>query len=381
RELVRAAVGDEEDAAADLVATETAWRATMRTRLAMDVLGDDAFPHALWKRITTASEVLTERVRSLHALEELRRIAGIAERAGESTFAYGVLAGDRATLSQAITLAESRRPADQDLAQELIARVLPRTGGARRIGLTGVPGAGKSTTIEALGAWLVERGHKVAVLTVDPSSARSGGSILGDKTRMQKLSMLENAYIRPSPSSGVLGGVARRTREAMLLCEAAGFDVVIVESVGVGQSEAVLADLVDCCALLLVPGAGDDLQGIKRGIMEIADVVVVNKADGDRLKLARRAASDYRHALHMLPPATPGWDTVVLTLSATEGTGLAEFWQAVEDHRAHLEADGGLGRRREAQQLKWLRSLVEESVLAAFYARPGVSESLAAAEA
>lgn len=295
--------------------------------------------------------------------------------------AEGVLSGNIAKLSQAITLAESRRPADQDLAQQLIAKVLPHTGGARRVGMTGVPGAGKSTTIEALGAWLVGEGHKVAVLTIDPSSSRSGGSILGDKTRMQKLSMLENAYIRPSPSSGVLGGVARRTREAMLLCEAAGFDVVIVESVGVGQSEAVLADLVDCCTLLLVPGAGDDLQGIKRGIMEIADVVVVNKADGDRIKLARRAAADYRHALRMLPPATPGWDTVVLTFSATEGTGLTEFWQSIEDHRAHLESDGGLGRRREAQQLKWLHSLVDEAVLSAFHAKPGVGDALRSAEA
>ncbi|MEH3054941.1 MAG: methylmalonyl Co-A mutase-associated GTPase MeaB [Patulibacter minatonensis] len=294
--------------------------------------------------------------------------------------AEGVLAGDRARLSQAITLAESRRPADQELAQELIARVLPHTGGARRVGLTGVPGAGKSTTIEALGEWLVGEGHKVAVLTIDPSSSRSGGSILGDKTRMQKLSLLQDAYIRPSPSSGVLGGVARRTREAMLLCEAAGFDVVIVESVGVGQSEAVLADLVDCCTLLLVPGAGDDLQGIKRGIMEIADVIVVNKSDGDRLKLARRATADYRHALKMLPPATPGWQTVVLNFSAVEGTGLSEFWQAIEDHRAHLETGGGLDRRREAQQLKWLHSLVDEAVLTAFHARAGVAEALAAAE-
>lgn len=295
--------------------------------------------------------------------------------------ASGVLAGNRAKLSQAITLAESRRPADQDLAQQLIASVLPHTGGARRVGITGVPGAGKSTTIETLGAWLVAQGHRVAVLTIDPSSSRSGGSILGDKTRMQKLSMLEQAYIRPSPSSGVLGGVARRTREAMLLCEAAGFDVVIVESVGVGQSEAVLADLVDCCALLLVPGAGDDLQGIKRGIVEIADVVVVNKADGERLGLARRAAADYRHALRMLPPATPGWETVVMTFSATEGTGLTEFWQAVEAHRAHLEAGGGLARRREAQQLKWLHALVDEAVLAAFHATPGVADALLAAEA
>jgi LAO/AO transport system kinase len=288
----------------------------------------------------------------------------------------GLLAGNRAILSRAITLAESRLASDRELAQEVMQRMLPRTGGARRIGLTGVPGAGKSTTIEALGVWLVERGHKVAVLAIDPSSTRQGGSILGDKTRMQRLSVLEDAFIRPSPTSGMLGGVARRTREAMVLCEAAGFDVIIVESVGVGQSEAELADLVDCVLLLLVPGAGDELQGIKRGIVEVADLIVVNKADGDAVRAAKRAAGDYRHALRMLPEATPGWKTPVLTASAAEGIGLAETWQAVEDHRTHMESTGELERRRAAQQLGWLRQQVEEVVLAAFHARPGVKEAL-----
>jgi LAO/AO transport system kinase len=288
----------------------------------------------------------------------------------------GLLAGNRAILSRAITLAESRLASDRELAQEVMQRMIPRTGGARRIGLTGVPGAGKSTTIEALGVWLVERGHKVAVLAIDPSSTRQGGSILGDKTRMQRLSVLEDAFIRPSPTSGVLGGVARRTREAMALCEAAGFDVIIVESVGVGQSEAELADLVDCVLLLLVPGAGDELQGIKRGIVEVADLIVVNKADGDAVRAAKRAAGDYRHALRMLPEATPGWKTPVLTASAAEGIGLAETWQAVEDHRTHMESSGELERRRAAQQLGWLRQQVEEVVLAAFHARPGVREAL-----
>ncbi|WP_210495204.1 methylmalonyl Co-A mutase-associated GTPase MeaB [Patulibacter sp. SYSU D01012] len=301
------------------------------------------------------------------------------KRPSAEEFEAGLRAGDRVTLSRAITLAESRLASDRHLAQEVMARVLPRTGGARRIGLTGVPGAGKSTTIEALGVWLVERGHKVAVLAIDPSSTRHGGSILGDKTRMHRLSALEDAYIRPSPTSGVLGGVARRTREAMVLCEAAGFDVIIVESVGVGQSEAELAHLVDCVLLLLVPGAGDELQGIKRGIVEIADVMVVNKADGDALKAARRAASDYRHALRMLPASTPGWKTPVLTASAAEGTGLAETWQAIEDHRAHMEESGELERRRDAQQLGWLRQQVEEAVLEAFHGRPGVAEALAEA--
>ena len=292
----------------------------------------------------------------------------------------GVISGDRGALARAITLAESRRPDDQEQAQELIAELLPRTGSARRVGLTGVPGAGKSTVIEALGLWLIEQGHKVAVLVIDPSSSRTGGSILGDKTRMQELSMHEDAYIRPSPTGGVLGGVARKTREAMLLCEAAGFDVVIVESVGVGQSEAELAELVDCLCLLLVPGAGDELQGIKRGIVEMADLVVVNKADGDRIPLARRARGDYRHALRMLPPSTPGWETPVQLASATEGTGLAEVWEAIEEHRKLLEETGLLDGRRLRQQQRWLSSMIEEAVLNAFHSRDGVEQAIAEAE-
>jgi LAO/AO transport system kinase len=292
----------------------------------------------------------------------------------------GVTGGDRGALSRAITLAESRRPDDQEHAQELIAAVLPLTGGARRVGITGVPGAGKSTTIETLGLWLIEQGLKVAVLVVDPSSARTGGSILGDKTRMQALSVNPDAFIRPSPSGGVLGGVARKTREAMLLCEAAGFDVILVESVGVGQSESELAELVDSLCLLLVPGAGDELQGIKRGIMELADLIVVNKADGDRVPLAKRARGDYRHALRMLPPSTPGWETPVLIASATEKTGLAEIWETIEKHRELLEETGLLTERRLRQQQRWLSSMIEEAVLSAFYVRDGVPEAIADAE-
>ena len=304
----------------------------------------------------------------------------MSERASVEELKQGVISGDRAALARAITLAESRRPDDQEQAQELIAELLPRTGGARRVGLTGVPGAGKSTVIEALGLWLIERGHKVAVLVIDPSSSRTGGSILGDKTRMQQLSMNENAYIRPSPSGGVLGGVARKTREAMLLCEAAGFDVVIVESVGVGQSEAELAELVDSLCLLLVPGAGDELQGIKRGIMELADLIVVNKADGDRIPLAKRARGDYRHALRMLPPSTPGWETPVQIASATEGTGLPEVWETIEKHRELLEETGLLEERRLRQQQRWLSSMIEEAVLNAFHSRDGVEHEIAEAE-
>lgn len=293
----------------------------------------------------------------------------------------GVRAGDRGALARAITLAESSRPDDQELAQELIAALLPATGKALRVGLTGVPGAGKSTVIEALGVWLIKRGLKLAVLAIDPSSTRTGGSILGDKTRMQELSAREEAFIRPSPSGGMLGGIARKTRETMLLCEAAGFDVVIVESVGVGQSEGELAELVDTLALLMVPGTGDELQGIKRGIMELADLIVVNKTDGDRLSAARRARGDFLHALRMMPPSTPGWDTPVLLASAVERTGLEEVWQAIENHRKLLEETGLLEERRADQRQRWLDAMIEEAVLAAFHEQPGVDERIAAARA
>ena len=304
----------------------------------------------------------------------------MSERPSVAALEEGVIKGDRTALSRAITLAESRRTDDQAEAQELIANLLPRTGKALRIGITGVSGAGKSTLIEALGLWLIGKDLKVSVLTIDPSSAKTGGSILGDKTRMQKLSVEENAYIRPSPSSGVLGGVARRTREAMLLCEAAGFDVVLVESVGVGQSEAEMAELVDSLCLVMVPGAGDDLQGIKRGIMELADLIVVNKADGERVNLAKRARGDYRQALRMMPPSTPGWETPVLIASATEGTGLAEIWETLEKHRALLDESGLLAERRLRQQQKWLASMIREAVLTAFNEREGVAEAIAEAE-
>ena len=291
----------------------------------------------------------------------------------------GVLAGDRAVLARAITLVESTRPDQQALALALVDRILPRAGGAARVGISGVPGAGKSTLIDALGLRLISDGHRLAVLAVDPSSTVSGGSILADKSRMPRLARDPRAFIRPSPSARTLGGVGRRTREALLLCEAAGYDVVLVETVGVGQSETLVADMVDSFVLLLVPGAGDEIQGIKRGIVELADVVAVNKADGDRKELARRAARDYRAALRYLRPRG-SWRPPVLTVSAAEGRGLEPLWGAVERHRAALAQGGGLEARRRDQRRRWLWHLVDEALAEAFRRAPAVAVRLGALE-
>ena len=268
----------------------------------------------------------------------------------------GIVAGDRTVLARAITLVESDLPSDADLASEVIERCLPRTGGARRVGITGVPGAGKSTFIEALGTHLTgERGESVAVLTIDPSSPLSGGSILGDKTRMEKLATNERAFVRPSATRGHLGGVARRTREAMLLCEAAGYRQVFVETVGVGQSETTIRSMVDFFLLLLLPGGGDELQGIKRGILEMTDLIAINKADGDARRRAERSRRDYEMALHLFPASADGWDPRVLTCSALTREGVSDIWEAVLEHRALLAANGRLARLREEQSLEWMR--------------------------
>tara|TARA_B100000029_G_scaffold511103_1_gene604189 strand:+ start:289 stop:1320 length:1032 start_codon:yes stop_codon:yes gene_type:complete len=281
--------------------------------------------------------------------------------------------GDRRALGRAITLIESRRPADQYRALALLDSLLEHAGNSIRVGISGAPGVGKSTFIEAVGVDLTAAGHRVAVLAVDPSSTRSGGSILGDKTRMESLSRDPAAFIRPSPSSGTLGGVARRTREAMLVCEAAGFDVVIVETIGVGQSETAVADMVDSFLLLIAPGGGDELQGIKRGIVEIADLVVVNKADGDLAGQAKVIAADYTGALHLLRPATKFWTPHVVTCSALERVGIGDVWQAVQEHQEALREGGELGRRREAQARHWMWSEVSESLLAALRDEPAVA--------
>jgi len=270
-----------------------------------------------------------------------------------------VASGDRAALARAITLMESRRPDHREAARALLQALMPRTGHAVRIGITGVPGVGKSTTIDTLGSMLTEKGHKVAVLAVDPSSTRTGGAILGDKTRMARLAADPNAFIRPSPSSGTLGGVAAKTRETMLLCEAAGFDVILVETVGVGQSETAVADLTDFFLVLMLPGAGDELQGIKKGILELADLIAVNKADDAGAK-AKAAAAEYKAALHILAPASPAWTPPVLTISGLTGQGLDELWTKVLDHRRRLEATGELAAKRRAQDTKWMWALVHE---------------------
>jgi LAO/AO transport system kinase len=273
-----------------------------------------------------------------------------------------VLEGDRRALARAITLVESSRADHREEADQLLAAVLPQTGRSVRIGISGSPGAGKSTFIEALGLHVVDRGHRVAVLAVDPSSTRSGGSILGDKTRMEELTRSPSAFIRPSPTGGTLGGVARRTRQAMLLCEAAGFDVVVVETVGVGQSEVAVDAMVDLFLLLLAPAGGDELQGIKRGIVELADLVVVNKADGELAAAARAAASDYASALHLLRPKQPGWEPRVVIASAIEGTGVPETWHAIEEFRRVLGTSGELERRRAEQARDWMWSEISESL-------------------
>jgi LAO/AO transport system kinase len=295
--------------------------------------------------------------------------------------ADALLAGKRAALARAITLVESTRADDRQVAEALLARVLAGTGAAVRVGITGTPGVGKSTFIESFGRHLTAAGHRVAVLAVDPSSARSGGSILGDKTRMTELARDPAAFIRPSPAGGTLGGVARRTREAMLLTEAAGFDVVLVETVGVGQSETAVADMVDMFLLLLAPGGGDELQGIKRGIMELADLVVVNKADGVLLQPARLAAAEYKAALHLMRPKSPAWSATVLLASAVERTGMAEVWDAVVSHRRALEAAAELGQRRAEQAKAWLWSELSEGLTARFRQHPAVAAELPALEA
>ena len=294
--------------------------------------------------------------------------------------AQRVRSGDRRALARAITLIESRRPDHQEQTERLLERLLPATGEAIRLGISGTPGAGKSTFIEALGGHVIEQGYRIAVLAVDPSSRRSGGAILGDKTRMQRLAQAPEAFIRPSPAGATLGGVTRRTREAGLACEAAGFDVVVVETVGVGQSEGAVAEMVDCFLLLLAPGAGDELQGIKRGVVELADLVVINKADGELLAAAQRAEADYRAALQLLRPPTPTWTPEVLACSALHDRGIDEIWQAVRRQRHALEASGELAAKRARQTRSWLWSEVQAALAEALRVDPDTAALLSELE-
>jgi len=282
----------------------------------------------------------------------------------------------RAGLGRAITLIESRRADHQVEARALLADIMPRTGAAQRIGITGVPGVGKSTFIESFGTLLTGLGLRVAVLAVDPTSRRSGGSILGDKTRMAKLAADDNAFIRPSPAGDTLGGVSRKTRETMLVCEAAGYDVILVETVGVGQSETVVADMVDFFLVLMLPNAGDELQGIKKGVLEVADLIAVNKADIDE-NAAKRAARAYEIALHIMEQADPDWSPPVHTISGFSGMGLPELWQAIELHRRKTEASGSRHRRRAGQQIRWLDALIQDGLADRFASRPDVAPRLA----
>jgi LAO/AO transport system kinase len=289
-----------------------------------------------------------------------------------NSLADAIRSGDRTALPRAITLLESTRADHREKAQQLLLELLPEAGKAHRVGITGVPGVGKSTTIESLGMQLIDRGHRVAVLAVDPSSTRTGGSILGDKTRMARLAVHPDAYIRPSPTSGTLGGVAKATRETVVLLEAAGFDVIVIETVGVGQSEVAVANMVDTFVLLTLARSGDQLQGIKKGVLELADIVAVNKADGDHLPEARQAARELSSAIRLIYPRETLWRPPVLTMSAAEGTGLAELWETVERHRDVLTEAGEFDARRRAQQVDWTWQMVRDTVLDRVLSSPEV---------
>ncbi len=291
-------------------------------------------------------------------------------------YVQGVLNGDRRLIAKTITVIESSLPAHQRLAHTIIDLLLSYAGKAIRLGITGVPGVGKSTFIESLGTMLVKKGHRVSVLAVDPSSKRSGGSVLADKTRMEKLAVEERAFIRPSPSGGTLGGVARKTRETMVLCEAAGFDVIIVETVGVGQSETTVASMVDFFLVLMIAGAGDELQGIKKGILELADAVAVNKADGDNVERAEFARKQYETALHFLAPSSPNWTPPVLTCSALDMIDIDVIWETVLEHHTTFTQTGELKANREKQAVDWMWSLVKEGLKDRFYQNPEVKKIL-----
>ncbi|MFJ7933798.1 methylmalonyl Co-A mutase-associated GTPase MeaB [Sporosarcina sp. NPDC096371] len=291
-----------------------------------------------------------------------------------------IVKGSRLHLAKGITLLESITAKDKTAGQQLLLNVMPKTGKSIRIGITGVPGAGKSTFIEAFGLMLANAGHKVAVLAIDPSSTVTGGSILGDKTRMEELARHPNAFIRPSPSAGTLGGVHKKSRETMLLCEAAGYDVILIETVGVGQSETVVRGMVDYFMLLVLTGAGDELQGMKKGIMELADGIIVHKADGDNLRLAKKTVREYRQLLHFLQPASPGWTTTALPVSSIKNTGLEDVWQTILTFKQTMEDSRVWEGRRQSQTKDWFRSMINDRLIDTFFAEPGKKEQVAKLE-
>ena len=307
--------------------------------------------------------------------ENLRRVP-LRKKMSVEEYVEGVKKGDRMILAKAITLIESNAPKDFDKAQRVLQALLPRTGHSLRIGITGVPGAGKSTFIEAFGQLLCQQGYKVAVLAVDPTSSITGGSILGDKTRMQKLSREPNCFIRPSPSGGTLGGVARKSRETMMLCEAAGCDVILVETVGVGQSETTVRSMVDFFMLVVLTGAGDDLQGIKKGIMELADAIVVNKADGDNLERAKVTQGEYERMVEFIRPATEGWKTHAYRCSALQKTGLLELWAVMREFEKVTKKSGAFENRRQRQIIAWVKTMIDEHLHNLFYEDPVIKGRL-----
>ena len=331
--------------------------------------------------VPSALHVRPGRAASEPPRELIARLSHRRPKLSHHQYVNGILKGDRTVLAQAITLIESSRVADRELAEQILEDCLPHTGNSIRVGITGVPGAGKSTLIEVLGASLIrEHQQKVAVLAIDPTSQLSGGSILGDKTRMKSLSVSDMAFIRPSPSRGSLGGVAQRTREVMLLCEAAGYQNILVETVGVGQSETAVHDMVDFFLLIALTGAGDELQGMKRGVMELADVVVINKADGDNRTAAERARVDAENALHYFPAAASGWTPRALACSAQTGQGIPELWNCVLEYTALTQANGWFGIARRDQTRKWMHDIIQQGLMQRFQSDPAVRQRLEALE-
>jgi GTPase len=329
-----------------------------------------------WTPEGAGSEFTTEVMPGVDEIKSSAKKKRTSSKLSVDDYVDGVLAGNRTMLARAITLVESNSERHISTAQEVLKKVLPATGNSLRIGITGSPGVGKSTFIETFGSYLCDMGHKVAVLAIDPSSQKTRGSVLGDKTRMEELSRYENAFIRPSASGGTLGGVARKTRESILVCEAAGYDVILIETVGVGQSEITVRSMVDFFLLMILPGGGDELQGIKKGVMELADAIVINKADGDNEVTAKITKQEYEQAVHYIQPATPGWTTKAMLASALNKMGVEEIWSVIQEFESRLKEIGGFESRRKDQTLEWMYSMIEGGLKNKFYQSKKISDKL-----